>query len=467
MSRGRKFLQGTAIAVLAATVFSGVAFAGLNSLISDIEKLDITDQLGTNRPIKKPSPSAGNPINILVMGSDTREGQGNGFGGDEYLGSERSDTTILVHLSGDREWATAVSIPRDTWISMPDCTRADGTVATGYSGKFNESMTRGGPACVVKTAEDITGVFVDHFVVVDFKGFKNIVNAVGGVDVCVDEDISDDKSKLYLSAGEHTLLGQDAIAFVRARYNIGDGSDLSRIRRQQDFMSSLVRKTVSAGTLLNPIKLVNLVQAVANSLTTDPKLGSLAGMKDLAFNLQNLSPSDVRFITAPNTTQTEFVGSVELTSQADELWASLIADTQWPPPPDKGFDGNFLIKQPADIGLRVENATTTTGLANAKADVFRSLGYDITSVGNVGSSRGTETAVWAKAEAIDGARTLAKALGLNKIKTLPASAKEKFIVVIGADWTDPVEVKVKKKSANTFYGPTDGRNADEKQCSPV
>jgi LCP family protein required for cell wall assembly len=467
MSRSRKFLQGTAIVVLAATAFSGVAFAGLNSLISDIEKLDITNQLGTNRPTKNPSPSAGNPINILVMGSDTREGQGNGFGGSDYLGSERSDTTILVHLSGDREWATAVSIPRDTWVAMPDCTRTDGTIATGYSGKFNESMTRGGPACVVKTVEDITGVFIDHFVVVDFKGFKNIVNAVGGVDVCVDEAISDDKSKLYLDAGEHTLMGQDAIAFVRARYNVGDGSDLSRIRRQQDFMASLVRKTTSAGTLLNPIKLVNLIQAVAKSLTTDPKLGSLDGMKDLAFNLQNLSPADVRFITAPNTTQTQFAGSVELTAQADELWSSLIADTQWPPPPDKGLDGKFLVKEPSNIGLRVENATTTTGLANAKADVFRSLGYEITSVGNVGASRGTETAIWAKAEAMDGARTIAKALGLTEIKTLPATAKEKFIVVVGADWADPVEVKIKKKSANTFYGPSEGRNADEKQCSPV
>lgn len=466
MSLGNKVLKGLAIFLIGATALSGVGLAAINNLIGKIETEDISSQLGTNRPTKSAGPVSGQPINILVMGSDTREGQGNGFGGSSYLGSERSDTTILVHLSGNREWATAVSIPRDTWVDMPDCVRADGTVSTGYSGKFNETMSRAGAACVVKTVEEITGVFIDHYVVVDFKGFKNIVNAVGGVSVCVAEDINDDKAKLYLDAGEHTLLGKEAIAFVRARYSVGDGSDLSRIRRQQDFMSSLVRKITSAGTLLNPVKVVNLISAVAESLRTDPELGSLDGMKDLAFNLSGLRPSDVRFITAPNTTQTVHSGSVELTETAEELWAALRDDVQWPKPPDE-FQGKVLRKAPDEITMRVANATGTAGLASEKAELFRALGYDVDSIGNASKKLGTKTSVWATPGSEDGARTLAKALGLTEFNLLPADSKYKFVVVVGDDWKNPVEVKVKKKSDNTLYGPTEGRGADETQCSPV
>lgn len=465
MSRSRKIVQGISLVLLGATALSGVAFAGLNSIIGDIKTHDISGQLGDDRPTKNPDPVAGEPINILVLGSDTRENQGNGFGGSDYLGSERADVTILVHLSGDREWATAVSIPRDTWVDMPDCTRDDGTIAPGYSGKFNESLSRGGPACVVKTVEQITGVFIDHFMIVDFQGFKDIVQAVGGVKVCVDEPISDDKAKLYLDAGTHVLTGQQAIAFVRARYSVGDGSDLSRIRRQQDFMASLVRSVTSAGTLLNPIKLVNLIQAVANSLTTDPELGSLDGMKNLAFNLQNLGPADVRFITAPNTTQTVHSGSVELTSTADELWLALQSDIQWPKPPDTSFDGEVLRKEPSEITFKIVNATDTIGLAGEKAKLFEALGYNVSEVANATAELGTVTTLWAKADSLDGARTIAKAMGLKSIQTLPATSKDKFIVVVGTDWKDPIEVRVKTKSANTLYGPEEGRSADEVQCS--
>lgn len=468
MGRTRKILQLVAGLLVMVTVASGVAFAYLGVTINGIKTQDIDDQLG-DRPDKVPSPEDGEPINILVIGSDTREGQGNGFGGSGYLGNQHSDTTILVHIGGNRDWATAVSIPRDTWVDMPDCTKDDGSESPGYGGKFNEAMQRAGAGCVVKTVEEITGIYVDHFVIVDFKGFKDVVNAVGGVEVCLTEPVKDKDSKLNLPAGQQTLLGQEAIAFVRARYSLGDGSDISRIRRQQDFMASLVRKIASAGTLLNPIKVVSLIQAVADSLTTDPELGTIDGMKELAFKMRDLKPSTVRFITAPHDLDSEHAGSVVLNATADELWNALRNDQQWPKPPDIGWDGKALIKSPSDIEIRVLNATGTKGLASAKAELFSALGYQIHSIDNASSKYGTETAVWAKESALKGARTVAKALGLKKVNVLPdgADAKTKILVVVGSGWSDPVSVRVKEKPASTIYGPETGRAADETDCSPV
>jgi len=465
MSRGRKVARIAAVMVLVLTVVSGVALASVTKLIGNFKTLDISQQLGP-RPTKSIGPADGQPINILLMGSDTRVGQGSSFGHKQGT-SQRSDTTILIHVAGNRDWATAISIPRDTIVKQPDCLLDNGKTSRGYTGMFNASMERGGPACVVKTVEAVTGVYIDNFVVVNFKGFQQVVDAIGGVDVCLTKSVNDIKSHLVLPKGISTVDGKTALAFVRARHSLGDGSDISRIRRQQDFLASLTRKITSAGVLLNPVKLVGVLNAVSSALTTDPALGSVNGLKAMAFNLQDLRPSGIRFITAHHVPDPTDRNRVIFSADADVLWKSLINDTQWPTPPDNGWDNKPLSVQTNDVHMRVLNATTTAGLAKTKGDLLHKLGYDVTSTGNAPASLGKVTAVWANAKGANAARTIAKALGLTKVNVLKMKSSTNVIVIVGADFKAPVELKIRVKPVSTGYGPATGRAADETDCSPV
>lgn len=458
-----KIARIAAVGVLVATVVSGGAISYINAAVGNIKTQNIDDQLGPDRP--EPGPA----INLLLIGSDTRDGQGKGFGHPGQFGGQRSDTNILVHISENRDWATAVSIPRDTSVDMPDCIREDGTISKGYNGRFNEAFGRGGAACVIKTIESITDIKIDHFIIVDFTGFKNVVNALDGVDVCLTEAVKDQKSHLDLPKGFSTIYGKDALAFVRARQSLGDGGDISRIRRQQDFLASMVRKATSKGILLNPIKVTDLINAVTGSLTTDEALGSIDGLKELAFNMQELKPSSVRFITAPwKPDPTNWV-KVVFSEKATELWTALKNDEQWPTPPDNGPNGNPLTVAPEDVYLAVLNATKTNGLAGEKAKLFANLGYNVKGTANAPVSMGESTAIYALKGKEKQAQTLATALGITEIKvlkkqgTLPAG----LVVVVGENWNDPREVKVKSKPTSSLYGPTEGRAADETDCSPA
>ncbi|MEY2672562.1 MAG: hypothetical protein RLZZ508_439 [Actinomycetota bacterium] len=452
-----------AIGVLVATVISGGAISYINSAVGNIKTQNIDDQLGSNRP--EPGPA----INLLLIGSDTRAGQGKGFGSPGEFGGQRSDTNILVHISENRDWATAVSIPRDTSVDMPDCTREDGTISKGYNGRFNEAFGRGGAACVIKTLETITDIKIDHFIIVDFTGFKNVVDALDGVDVCLTAAVNDQKSHLNLPKGISTIYGKDALAFVRARKTLGDGGDISRIRRQQDFLASMVRKATSKGILLNPFKVTALIKAVTGSLTTDEALGSVDGLKELAFNMQELRPSSVRFITAPWKPDPNNWVKVIFSEKATELWTALKNDIQWPAPPDNGPNGKPLTVAPSDVYLAVLNATDTSGLAAQKAELFADLGYNVKGTANAPVSLGEETAIYAIKGKEKQAQTLATAMGITEIKvlkkqgTLPAG----LVVVVGNNWNDPKSVKIKTKPSSTLYGPTEGRAADETDCSPA
>ncbi|MGA1247692.1 MAG: LCP family protein [Candidatus Nanopelagicales bacterium] len=465
-SKVAKILASSLIAI---TVISGFALGQLASAIGAINTEDITNQLG-ERPTKIPGPEIGAPINILLIGSDTRKGQGGGYGGNSQFSQQLSDTNILVHIAGNREWATAVSIPRDTAIQMPDCQKSDGSTSRGYYGRFNEAYGRGGAGCVVKTLEQETGIFIDHFMIVDFKGFINVVDAVGGVEVCLTSAVNDKKSKLNLPKGISTVSGKQALAFVRARGTLGDGSDLSRIRRQQDFLASLVKKVTSAGTLLNPVKVLNIVEAVAGSLTTNPELGSLDGMKRLAFNLQNLKPSTVRFITAPFALDPTNQARVIFTSKTEELWTALREDNQWPKPPTADWNGDPLTVDPSNVYVSVLNATTTSGLASKKANELSSNGFRIVKTDNAPQDLGKASAVWSTKKSVNKARTLAVALGLNEVKLLPKKLKvpSGIVVIVGEDWPDSYKnLIIKKKVDSSLYGPSEGRTADETDCSPA
>ncbi|WP_369169827.1 LCP family protein [Streptomyces sp. R28] len=236
--------------------------------------------------------------NILLIGSDSRAGEGNRrYGRDS--GTERSDTAILLHLSAGRRSATAVSIPRDLMVDVPGCRRPDGRRSEPMFAMFNYAFQVGGSACTVRTVERLTDIRVDHHVVVDFHGFKEMVDALDGVELCLTRPINDKAAKLRLPAGKVALNGEQALGYVRARKSLGDGSDTDRMKRQQRFLAALVQKVQSNDVLLNPVRLYPVLDAATSSLTTDPALASLRGLYELVRGVRDIPTERVQFLTVP------------------------------------------------------------------------------------------------------------------------------------------------------------------------
>ncbi len=249
-----------------------VAYEKLDSNIT--ADTDAASELARHEK-ERPASIAPGALNILVIGSDSRSGAGNSrYGRDS--GTERSDTTILLHLAADRHSATAVSLPRDLMVDVPSCRRPDGSQSEAAFTMLNHAYANGGSACTIRTVEKLTNIRIDHHMVVDFEGFTKMVDAVDGVEVCLKQPIDDRAADLKLPAGRVTLDGEQALGYVRARKSLGDGSDTERMERQQRFLGALVSKVRSDGVLLNPVKLYPVLDAATSSLTADPGLASLA-----------------------------------------------------------------------------------------------------------------------------------------------------------------------------------------------
>ncbi|MEU5740116.1 MULTISPECIES: LCP family protein [Streptomyces] len=298
-SRGKKILLwtgGTMAFVVLAVGAAGYLY--LQHLNDNIESLP--DDGASTGGFQKDQ-----AINILLIGTDKRTGSGNDGYGDKGSAGH-ADTTILLHVAKDRSNATALSIPRDLIVDVPDCptTQEDGStkVIPGSSGvRFNTSLGQSGrtPSCTMRTVTELTGVTPDNFMVADFNAVKTLTSAVGGVEVCLAKDIDDPDSHLKLPAGKHTVEGEQALAFVRTRHSVGFGGDLSRIEIQQQFLGSLMRKLKSNDTLTSPTKMVKLAEAGTEALTVDAKLKSIGKLKDLGLELGKLDTKNLTFATVP------------------------------------------------------------------------------------------------------------------------------------------------------------------------
>jgi LCP family protein required for cell wall assembly len=312
-------------------VLGAMAYIRLNS---NITKLDVSKLLG-----QRPHNSAAvdpvtnlKPLNILLIGSDTRALGTNEFGTTQEVAGARSDTTLLVHLSADRRSAVVISIPRDSMTRAPsNCNDPNSKVADGPIRQWNANFDLGGPACLIRTVEGNTGIFIDHFMVVDFLGFQSMVNALGSVEVCMPTAVNDPESGLHLPAGRSQVTGQQALAFVRARYNVGnDASDLGRIKRQQAFLSAIVQQATSTDLLLRPDKLFSFLDAATKSLTTDPAMGSLNALRELAQSVDGLKSSQIQFVTVPIEAYPPDHNRVQWSSAANALWKSIRDDAPLP-----------------------------------------------------------------------------------------------------------------------------------------
>ncbi|MEU9334872.1 LCP family protein [Streptomyces sp. NPDC048290] len=264
--------------------------------------------------------------NLLVLGTDSRAGADNRrYGKDD--GTERSDTAILLHLPAGRDSATAVSIPRDLMVEVPGClTREGGRSAPEFT-MFNRAFETGGSACSIRTVEKLTDIRIDHHLVVDFHGFREIVDALDGVEICLAEPIHDEDAKLRLPAGRVTLDGEQALGYVRVRKSLGDGSDTDRVERQQRFLAALVQKVRGNGVLLNPAKLYPVLDAATSSLTTDPGLASLRSLYALVRGLRDIPTERVQFLTVPRESYVDDVNRDQLAEPAaDALFERLRSD---------------------------------------------------------------------------------------------------------------------------------------------
>ncbi|WP_069764109.1 LCP family protein [Streptomyces sp. LUP47B] len=297
--RRRRWLRGAGLAVaVAVAATAGAAWALYAKLDGNITPDDAAARELARYEKERPTSLVKDAQNILLIGSDSRSGDENArYGRDS--GTERSDTTILLHLSAGRRTATAVSLPRDLMVQVPACLGSDGTRGEPAFTMFNSAFQKGGSACTIRTVEKLTNIRVDHHMVVDFHGFKDMVDAVDGVTVCLDEPIDDKAAKLRLPAGRVTLNGEEALGYVRARKSLGDGSDTERMDRQQRFLGALVHKVQSNDVLLNPVKLYPVLDAATSSLTTDPDLASLRGLYELVRGLRHIPTERVQFLTVP------------------------------------------------------------------------------------------------------------------------------------------------------------------------
>lgn len=273
-------------------------------------------------------PEDDQPMNILLMGSDSRAGAGNDIDGLGDIG-QRADTTILLHVSANRRNAYGVSLPRDAIIDRPDCKLRGGEIVPGASAvMFNTAFAVGGAQCAVQTVEALTGVFIDHFVVLDFNGFKAMVDAVDGVEVCIPKPVSDYEHNIFFDAGTQVLTGQDALNYVRERYQLSVTGDIGRMKRQQAFIASMTNKVLSAGTLSQPTKVYGFVDAVTSSIQVDSKLDSVGKLVRLALEFRNTGLAKIKFITVPVAEYEPDPNRLIWTSDAEELWRRINEDQQ-------------------------------------------------------------------------------------------------------------------------------------------
>ena len=289
-----RYLTITSVAIVALSAFSWLGFGVVTNSIKRVDAF-----AGIEERPEKPTSA----VNYLIVGSDSREGLTREeqrrlrTGSTKIAAGKRSDTMLLVHISKNRDRAAIISIPRDSYALIPSWTDSSGDVRSETYSKINSAFAWGGAPLLIETIESMSNVRIDHYIEVDFTGFVRIVDALGGVEICTPRAINDPKSHLRLDAGRHLLDGIDSLKYVRARSFDGT-SDLGRMKRQQQFVSTILREVTSAGVLLNPVTMTRLLNSAFDSVITDEGLDR-NDLLTLGKQLRNLSAKNVNTLTVP------------------------------------------------------------------------------------------------------------------------------------------------------------------------
>ncbi len=465
--RVARWLSWVAVGTAASIVLASVSLAGYAYWLDRrIGRVSLPDAPAPGQSAR-PDPAPGKALNLLLLGSDTREGLSAEelarFATEDDGGGRRSDTIILLHLAADRSKSVLVSFPRDAVVDIP----GHGTA------KINSAYGRGpdrdaGALVARATVEELTGIRIDHYIEINFGGFLDVVEALDGVEVCLPRPARDSKAGLDLPAGKQTLRGTQALAFVRTR-SIDSRSDFGRIDRQQQFLAAMLRKALSLEVLLNLPRLNNFLKTVTAAVRLDDRLG-LDTLRALAENLRGLDPARVTFITAPvDSPEGRRNGrrGVILDDVAGAaLWRALRDDGPIPGarPPDVGAPP--LTVAPTGIRVRVLNGAGTPGLARRAAEALGKAGFRVRGVGDADASTYAETVVRHGVERADSARTVAAALPGSRMQ-VDATLGSVVEVVIGSDYTGvtPVTVATQAPRPGIAPAPFETRTAAEDACA--
>jgi LCP family protein required for cell wall assembly len=386
------------------------------------------------------------PINILVMGSDGRTSKTDCQlgGGCSRTGVQtgwgNADVEMVVHIAADRSNATVMSIPRDTMTNIPACKDSESSASTpGYYGQINSALSYG-PACQVATVHQLTGIPIDHFVKLDFAGVVSMSDAVGGVSVCVSDNVYDTYSHLKLSKGTHTLKGVAALEFVRSRHGFGDGGDLGRTYSQHLFLSSMIRKFKSAGTLTDPTKVYDLADAATKALTVDDGLNSVAKLVGLASDLSKVPSKQITFTTMQTAPDPNNKDRLVVGANARALFAAIADDQsltashkQKSPTASPTATATAQAVDTSQIAVAIENGTGISGRASLVATALTDKGFSSgTTTANAPGTTATTTLTYGSGQKPQ-AQAVARALGLPA-SHLEAGSGSGLTLVIGSDW---------------------------------
>src|SRR5499427_7911041 len=420
------------LATLTITFVSLTAYAAYRGVYDSIHHVVIN-----NGELGKRPPKLNGSENILIIGSDSRAGI-HGFG--RGIQGSRSDTSMLLHISPTHTGAVVISFPRDTMVPIYSC-EADGQGHHGQQAQpggleqLNATFSFGGAACLWKTLEQVTHIHIDHFVQVDFSGFKSIVNDVGGVPVCLPYAIRDPASKLNLPAGRSVVQGTQALAFVRERH-IGMGSDLQRINRQQIFLASLAQKVKESSSLTNPGKLYSLVHYIASSLTTDTGL-SFTDMYAIANSLKGLSTSALQFIMAPVMPYPANPDNQVAFNEpsADQLFQAIARDNhilKTAQRADHAKPQPVATVQPGQVQVQVLNGTSVAGLASTTASQLTARGFKVAKTGNATGTTGSTVIEYTSTAQMPQVNTLHKEIPSAQLKQVTGLNGNTISLVLGS-----------------------------------
>ncbi|MPY60812.1 LCP family protein [Streptomyces spongiae] len=486
--RRRRILRWSAT-VLSVLILgtAGAGYVYYQHLNGNIRKDDLN--LG-DKQIAKPTPNAAGqtPLNILLIGSDardTKENQQLGGAKETFGGTPLADVQMLLHLSADRTNMSVISMPRDTLLQIPKCTDPDdGKVYAASNGRVmtNQSLGRGGPGCTVATWQELTGIHIDHFMMVDFSGVVSMADAIGGVPVCVTANIYSKDSQghgsgLKLEEGTTYIKGKQALQWLRTRYGFEDGSDIARAKAQHQYMNSMVRELRENATITNPNKLRNLAEEATDALTVDDGLGTVKALYDLSTELRKVEPKRITMTTMPYT----YVGARVVPKEGDaEKLFRLVRE-------DIALDGKDKKKatteenasdDPAaaedEIGVLVENGTRTSTLApvSGRASTVTQLlvreGFTKATADQTSAVSEDETVVrYPSAELEGDAQAVAKALGIPLSQVEKSTAVSGVTLVVGADWREGTAYKAKKENDTTPESADALNGANKKACMQV
>jgi LCP family protein required for cell wall assembly len=443
LSRFRLLVAISSGVILIVASVAGIFGFAARNLAENIEALEVID---SPRPVSETG-----PLNILLMGTDTRTDQGGGFGSEvEYGGPGRSDTTILIHLSNDRKSAIAVSIPRDSVVNIPACTKEDGTTVAERTDIFNSAFSSAGPACTVKTIETLTGITINHAVIVDFIGFSNVVDALGGIKICLTEAIDEPVQSgagIQLPAGVQVVDGKNALGLMRARYTLADGSDLKRIERQQELLSLTIDQIKDMNLITDLPALYRVLNAATSSLRMDPGLSDLDSLVTLSTSLSSMGSENVSFLTVPYEL-TPDGNRVQWTESANQLWSAIINDTGWPPSEVVAVETtapsaeteNIVVK-PSDVSAIVLNGTRRAGFAALTSDFLKNQGVNIAEVGNAPNKDTADSVIVHTSGNALKAQLIGQLLGISNIAEDPELTGADVAIILGnnapQNWTAP------------------------------